>query len=175
MTTTQTTIPAFEVPEAPGLEYALTVCLELPHATGALRTAQMTNALGYAFIGVDGGWFQGPSISGKALPGGGDWPTLRADSSVVFDASYFLQADDGTMIRLHNRGLRVPEDPSFGHGPELVPGVERPLEERRPAYFRTTPLFEVEPGPHDWLAQHVFVGYGGPTPHGNLIHYYRVL
>lgn len=163
----------FTPPPAPGLEYALTVALDLDHAYGAVRTKQMTSGLAYGFIGVKGGWFRGPNIHGEALPGGGDWPTIRADGSAVFDASYFLRADDGTHIRLHNRGLRV--DPTLRvDGEAFVPGVKREFSEPEGVYFRVTPLFDVEEGPHHWLARRVFVGIGERTPGGNLIHYYAV-
>lgn len=161
-------------PPPPGLEYALTVALELDHEFGALRTAQMSNGQAYGFIGVKGGWFRGPNIRGRAIPGGGDWPTIRANGVAVFDASYLLQADDGTNIRLHNRGLRV--DPELTvDGATFLPGEARPFSEPGDVYFRTTPLFDVEEGPHDWLAKRVFVGMGERVASGNLIHYYSVL
>ena len=161
----------FVPPAAPGLEYALSVALELDHAFGAVRTAQMANGSAYGFIGVKGGWFRGPNIHGRAIPGGGDWPTIRANGVAVFDASYILQADDGTNIRLHNRGLRV--DPELTvDGSTFVPGVARTFHEPKDVYFRVTPLFDVEEGPHDWLAKRVFVGIGERRASGNLIHYY---
>ncbi len=164
----------FVPPAAPGLEYALTVALELDHERGAVRTDQMSNGLAYGFIGVKGGWFRGPRISGTAIPGGGDWPTIRANGVAVFDASYLLQADDGTQIRLHNRGLRV--DPELRvDGGAFVPGQPRQFHEPKDVYFRVTPLFDVEEGPHDWLAKRVFVGIGERRPSGNRIHYYAVM
>src|SRR5699024_2829322 len=136
-------------------------------------TAQMANGSAYGFIGVKGGWFRGPDIQGKAIRGGGDWPTIRANGVAVFDASYLLQADDGPNIRLHNRGLRV--DPELTvDGSTFVPGVARAFHEPKDVYFRVTPLFDVEDGPHDWLAKRVFVGIGERRESGNLIHYYAV-
>jgi len=170
MTSTAENISA---PPAPGLEWAISIALDLDHTYGAVRTAQMSSGLAYGFIGVQSGWFRGPNIAGKVLQGGGDWPTIRADGIAVFDASYILQAEDGTHIRLHNRGIRV--DPELRvDGETFVPGVERKFREPTGVYFRTTPLFDVEAGPHHWLAEHVFVGLGERTPTGNLIHYYAV-
>jgi hypothetical protein len=31
-------------------------------------------------------------------------------------------------------------------------------------YFRTTPVFEAGPGPHQWLVENVFVGVGERLP-----------
>lgn len=167
-------VPDFTPPPAPGLEYALSVALDLDHAFGAVRTREMSSGLAYGFIGVRDGWFHGPRIRGRAVPGGGDWPTIRANGVAVFDASYYLEAEDGTIIRLHNRGLRV--DPELRvDGAPILPGVEREFREPADVYFRTTPLFDVEEGPHDWLAKRVFVGLGQRTPTGNLLHYYAVL
>ncbi len=163
----------FTPPPAPGLEYALTVALELDHELGAVRTRQMSSGLAYGFIGVRGGWFQGPRIRGRAIAGGGDWPTIRGDNVAHFDASYILVADDGTNIRLHNRGLRVDPDLHVD-GEPFVPGVARKFSEPEGIYFRTTPLFDVEAGPHDWLAKRAFVGLGERRASGNMIHYYAV-
>ncbi|MFD2780627.1 DUF3237 domain-containing protein [Novosphingobium pokkalii] len=59
------------------------------------------------FVGVLGGSVIGPRFSGKVIPhSGGDWPTIRPDNSVRFDARYLLQADDGTIVALHNTGIR---------------------------------------------------------------------
>lgn len=169
MSTIEDVVP----PAPPGLEYALSVALELDHEFGAVRTHQMSSGLAYGFIGVKGGWFSGPRIRGRALPGGGDWPTIRANGVAIFDASYTLEAEDGTNIRLHNRGIRVDPELSVDGG-AFVPGVARPFREPEGIYFRTTPLFDVEDGPHDWLGKRVFVGLGERRASGNLIHYYAV-
>ena len=161
------------VPDPPGLEYALTVSLDLDHRFGAVRTAQMSSGFAYGFIGVAGGWFAGPRIRGAVLEGGGDWPTIRADGVAVFDAKYVLRAEDGTEIVLHNRGLRVDRELTVD-GETFVPGVERAFREPEGVDFRTTPMFDVEAGPHDWLATRLFVGRGERTETGNLIHYYAV-
>jgi hypothetical protein len=42
-------------------------------------------------------------------------------------------------------------------------------------YFRTTPIFEVEQGKHDWLTRYVFIGIGERTEGGNRIRYYALL
>ena len=42
-------------------------------------------------------------------------------------------------------------------------------------YFRTTPRFEVQDGPHRWLADHVFVGQGQRRPDVVELEIFRVL
>lgn len=42
-------------------------------------------------------------------------------------------------------------------------------------YFRTTPIFDVEQGKHDWLTRYVFIGIGERTEDGNRIRYYALL
>lgn len=162
------------VPPPPELVHALTVVLELDHATGSLRTPVMSSRLAYGHIGVKGGWFRGKDLSGVLIAGGGDWPTIRDDGVVSFDASYFLRAQDGTIIRLHNRGLRFTGGPGDAPDESWVPGAPRAFAETDGVYFRTTPQFDVEPGPHAWLSRTVFVGVGARTPTGNRIDYYAV-
>ena len=54
---------------------------------------------------IVGGRFSGPGISGRVLPGGGDFPVTRPDGGVIIDALYRLQTDDGYQIIIHNKGL----------------------------------------------------------------------
>ena len=53
----------------------------------------------------------------------------------------------------------------------------RGLTETVPAdayYFRAITLFEVAPGPHDWLSRHVFIGVGERLETGNRVRYFKV-
>jgi hypothetical protein len=123
-------------------------------------------------VPVGGGEFEGPRLRGKVLAHGGEFPHLRPDGVLSFDARYFMQEDDGTLIYIQNRGYR--------HGPpevmdrlyKLAPGdtVDPSLY-----YFRCTPTFETPAGKHDWLTRHVFIGLGERFEQGNKITYYTVL
>lgn len=118
------------------------------------------------------GEFEGPRLRGRVLNHGGEFAHVRSDGVFSFDARYFMQEQDGTLIYLQNRGYR--------HGPpdvmdrlyKLAPGdvVDPSLY-----YFRCTPTFEVAPGPHDWLTKYVFIGVGSRDERGNVIRYYQVL
>ena len=109
-------------------------------------------------IPILGGEAAGPGLTGTVLPGGADWQTLGADGVTLLQARYTLRAADGAVIGIVNTGVR-----------RASPDVARRLtagEVVDPAlyYFRTTPVFEVGPGPHRWLVENVFVGVGERLP-----------
>ncbi len=151
----------------PRLEYAFTISLELtglrwvaPTAIGVKRGAV------YAASGI----IEGPRLRGRVVPmSGGDFPLVRPDDVIDFDARYLLEADDGATIYMQNRGYRW--------GDESV--MER-LRRNEPVgsdeyYMRVTPKFDSPAGPHEWLNRHVFVGTAEKVPGGNRIHYFVVL
>lgn len=149
----------------PSLEYVMSVRLELGNA---FTSPTLSSGVQYGQVDVLSGDFSGPDIRGIALPSGGDTPVVRADGVVLLDARYFLQTDDGVLIRIANRGVfRMPSD------------VRRRIDAGEPVdpgeyYIRTSPTFEVPLGRYDWLSRHTFVGIGRRHQTGNLIHYYRV-
>lgn len=150
----------------PELKYVMTVRLELG---GAITTPMMASGVQLGQVGVISGEFEGPGIRGRALPAGGDSPMVRRDGVAQLDARYFLEVDDGTLIRIHNRGV-------FRMPPEVRDRIARGEDvEYTEYYIRTSPTFEVPPGPHDWLAQYTFVGVGRRHRTGNEISYYQVL
>jgi hypothetical protein len=153
-------------PKSRPLAFAFTVELQL---TNKLITPLTTRGVAYGQVTIKKGRFSGPRISGEVIPGGGDFPEVRADGIPAFEAVYFLREKDGTLIRLVNHGLRVapPEqEAAFAEG-RMVEGGSYKLH--------TFPTFDVEPGKHEWLAHNVFVGLGQRTPDGNRIDYYKVL
>lgn len=89
-------------------------------------------------IPITGGSFAGPRIKGKVLAGGMDWQLIRPDGCLDLYADYMMQADDGTLIHVINKGL-ISMD-------------------RAQPYNRCTPVFEVPIGPHDWLNKAMFTG-----------------
>lgn len=94
-------------------------------------------ALGYRqFIGITGGTVAGPKFKGRVLPGGFDFQlTYKASDCTQLSADYFIQAEDGTNIRVFNEGL-------------TCPGGER-------AIFR--PKLEAPKGSHEWMTRATFV------------------
>lgn len=153
--------------KAPQLAFAFEVRIEL--ARPMLLQTQSTVGE-RAAVYIQGGSFKGPNISGRVVPASGaDWAVVRPDSVLDFDARYLLEAGDGTLIYLSNRGYRWST-------PEVMARMKRgePVADHE-YYMRVSPRFEVAQGPHDWLNRHVFVGVGRRLPVGNAIRYYQVL
>ncbi len=149
----------------PSLEFAFQIQVYLGDALHLENTATG----GRGFRPVLHGEITGPLLQGKVLPHtGGDYPLLRRDGVASFDARYLLQATDGTLILLRNRGYRHGESSAMAG---LVRG-----EKVDPAayYMRLAPEFEVPEGPHDWLTKHLFVGAGVRDPEFATHRYYVV-
>lgn len=144
--------------DGPRFEFAFAVQLQFT-APQVVKSRQLGQERAGVF--VTQGRFEGPRIRGEVLgSSGGDYAALRPDGVLDFDARYMLRADDGTPIYLQSRGYRW-----------AAPG-DGPAEA---AYMRVSTRFEVEAGPHEWLARHLFFGLGQRTAGGNVIRYYQLL
>lgn len=120
-------------------------------------------------IPITGGIVEGPRLTGTVIPGGADWQIVFADGTIDLTARYTIQATDGTLIGVVNRGLR-----------RAAPDVLARLaagETVDPAlvYFRTTPVFETPDGPHRWLSRSIFLGTAQRHPAGVLLRFFEVL
>jgi hypothetical protein len=123
------------------LQYAFTLKVDLspPHEYG------ITNAGNKRYIPITGGTVTGPKLQGEILPGGGDWNTVQHNGVV-----------DGTVIGIMNEGRgRVSEELM---GKVFQEGIREGEEGSAGWYTKTSPTFEVIPGPHDWLVNTCFVG-----------------
>jgi len=151
----------------PQFEYAFTISIELagiqwvrPSSIGATRAAV------YAASGT----VEGPRLNGRVIPmSGGDFPLVRPNGVIDFDARYLLEADDGAIIYLQNRGYRWAGEQAMAkmaRNDPLDPGEY---------YMRVSPKFDAPDGPHEWLSRHVFVGVAEKLPGANRIHYFVVL
>ena len=155
-------------PFAPRFEHAFTISIELsaphwikPPARGDTRAA----------IYAASGEVAGPRLNGRVIPmSGGDFPLSRPNGVIDFDARYLLEADDGAVIYLENRGYRWAR--SEGAGVRISRNEEAGFDEY---YMRVTPRFDAPAGPHEWLSKHVFVGVAEKLPGANRIHYFVVL
>jgi len=155
-------------PHAPQLDHAFTITIELaglkwvqPSTMGDVRAA----------IYAESGTVEGPRLNGRVIPmSGGDFPLQRPNGVIDFDARYLLEADDGAVIYLQNRGYRWARSSEIaelmGRNAAVAPGDY---------YMRVSPRFDVPDGPHAWMGQHVFVGVGEKLPRANRIHYFVVL
>jgi hypothetical protein len=133
-------------PPTLSLAFRATVLIGRPQELGLLDGQRKR------IIPITGGEVRGPRLTGKVLPGGADWQTIRSDGVADIWARYSLQAGDGTLISVTN--------PGFRRGPAEVLARVAAGENVDPAlyYFRTTPRFETaSSGPHGWLNSSVFV------------------
>jgi hypothetical protein len=122
------------------------------------------------FIPIVGGTFAGPLLSGKVVPGSGDWQVVRADGTLLAEARYTLEAPDGVLIGVTNRGLRhaAPDIMAKLAAGETVPPGSY--------YFRTSAFFEAPlASAHNWVNRTVFVATAEREPDTAVIHFYRLL
>lgn len=158
--------------EAPHLEYVFQIRLRF---TRTQNIAAMPTGAGRGAVYLDEGLIEGPRLNGRAVPNsGGDYALFRPDGVLAFDARYMLEADDGALILMHNRGYL------WGRAPDVMARIRAWIFEGGPEvaaddyYLRTFPTFECAVGPHDWLMRHVIVGVGERRADGNMIRYYAL-
>jgi len=154
-------------PIEPRFEFAMTVTINLGKAYWV-----QPSAYGWQRAGVylESGTVEGPNIKGIVIPGsGGDWPWVRSDGVIDFDARYMLRTDDDAVIYLQSRGYRWgPKDIMD----KMARREEVPLDSY---YMRVAPKFDAPAGKYEWMNRYVFVGVAEKTPAGNAIHYFKVL
>jgi hypothetical protein len=120
-------------------------------------------------VAIRGGTVAGPRLQGRVLEAGGDWQIVRPDGTADLDARYTIQADDGALIYVINRGVR--------HGPADVLARLNQGEPVDPAlyYFRSAAAFETSAPQHAWLTRAVVVGVGERYPDKVVIRFWEVL
>ena len=132
------------------LTHVFTACVDV----GSALELGVTGRGRRRIVPIVGGRVSGPRLTAAVLPGGADWQVVRADGTAEVVARYTLRTEDGTLISVVNNGLR--------RGPAAVLARLAAGEEVDPSlyYFRTSPVFEVAPGPHGWLSDNIFVATG---------------
>lgn len=121
-------------------------------------------------VAITGGTFEGPRIRGRVVPGGADWQFVRPDGVLSVEAKYTLEASDGAMIMVTNRGMR--------HGPpEVIQKLARgEAVDPSSYYFRTVAEFEVAlDSPHAWLNRAMFIGVAERQASAAIIRFHEVL
>lgn len=154
-------------PFQPVLEHAFTIAIELTGLQWVTPTALGDTRAGvYAAEGT----ITGPLLQGKVIPmSGGDFPLVRPNGVIDFDARYFLQADDGAVIYMQNRGFRWAKTPEIAE--KMARNEDVPADSY---YMRVSPKFDAPAGPHEWMSRHMFVGVAEKVPGANRIHYFVV-
>ena len=121
-------------------------------------------------VAITGGSFEGPRIGGRVVPGGADWQFVRPDGVLSVEAKYTLEASDGALIMVTNRGMR--------HGPpEVIQKLARgEAVDPSSYYFRTAAEFEVAlDSPHAWLNRAMFIGVAERQAGAAIIRFHEVL
>lgn len=161
-------------PFAPQFEFAFEVCLRFRPLP---KVVNMPSGGDRGMVVLEGGEFEGPELSGIALPGsGGDFCLFRTDGVLAGDARYLLQEKDGSVFMLNTRAyIWGRSDEVMQKFERIAHGLSDEVVTPDEVYFRTMTTFEAPIGKHDWLAKHCFVGIGRRTAEGNAIRYYKVL
>jgi hypothetical protein len=155
-------------PFTPRFEHAFTIGIELSRPRWVMPSARGdTRAAIYAAAGE----ISGPRLNGRVIPmSGGDFPLVRPNGVIEFDARYLLEADDGAVIYLENRGYR------WARSEDAAIRISRNEDAGFDEYYMcVTPKFDAPAGAHEWLSKHVFVGIAEKLPGANRIHYFVVL
>lgn len=151
-------------PVTPTLELVFTIEAEISEARSAGPSPEGERL----HIPITGGHVRGPSLTGRILPGGSDWPVIGPDGTSRIEARYSIEAEDGTLIYVVNKGLRVSSDD--------VRTRLRAGETVDPSefYMRGAPVFDAPDGVHRWLAESLFVCSLAPRGRTIVIDVYRV-
>jgi Protein of unknown function (DUF3237) len=120
-------------------------------------------------IGIAGGTFEGPALSGEILPGGADWQLLQPDGTALVTARYTLRTHDGELILVDSRGVRT--------GPPEVLAALMQGEPRRASeyYFRTAVTLEASPGAYEWVNRAIFIAIAAREPSAVIYDLHQVL
>ena len=134
---------------------------------GDVVTAGETGIGVRRIIPIIGGEVTG-AITGKVLPFGADFQTIRPNELIDLEAKYAFETDDGAIVYVENKGMRF--------GPvELLQKLKRgePVDPKL-IYFRTVPRFETASPDHLWLMRSIFVCIGTRLPDRVLLDVYEV-
>jgi Protein of unknown function (DUF3237) len=147
----------------PGLEFVFSIHADIETS----RSAGPGLGGERLHIPIVGGEVRGKRLNGRVLPGGSDWPLIRADGASAIEAIYTIEANDGTLILVRNRGLRVST-------PEILDKLRKGIANPADYYFRTAPQFDVPNGPHQWLRENLFVASIAPASGKVVVDVYQV-
>ncbi|PJE55435.1 DUF3237 domain-containing protein [Marinomonas polaris] len=139
---------------APELKYFATLKVEIdaPQEVGVSVHGERR------IIPITGGTVQGNGWQGKVLRGGADYQLILTPRLTHLDAQYAIELDNGELIYIHNKAIRVAsaeitQKIKIGEpvAPELI-------------YFRCHPVFETSSPSMQWITERVFVGTGIRRP-----------
>lgn len=139
---------------APALEHLATLLVDVapPQEIG------QTPAGRRRVIPIVGGTVTGALLSGRILPGGADFQSIRSDTYTDIHARYVIETDAGETVYVENTGIRTGSAEDIA---KLAQG--RPVDPAR-IYFRSYPRFETAAPRLAWLNTHLFLGTGARYP-----------
>ncbi|MBJ7539617.1 DUF3237 domain-containing protein [Marinomonas transparens] len=109
-------------------------------------------------IPITGGTVQGNGWQGKVLRGGADYQLILTPRLTHLDARYAIELDNGDLIYIHNKAIRVA---SAEVTQKIKTGV--PVDPEL-IYFRCHPVFETSSSSMQWITERLFVGTGVRRP-----------
>lgn len=93
----------------------------------------------------EGGVVDGPRLSGRLLPGGGEWLQVGTDRVGRIDVRATIETDDGALVYMTNRGIIKLGDEGLQR---FAAGEDIAWDE---AYIRSAPLFETGAPEYEWI------------------------
>jgi hypothetical protein len=137
-------------------------------ANGATHIGPVPVGYQRRVVFVTGGRFDGGRLSGRILPGGGDFLMMRPDGGMHLDVRLVLETDAGELIYMTYVGRR--------HGPPEV--MERYKNSEAVAYgedyFRTIVQFETAAPRLAWLNGILAIGAGYRTADGAVYEIFEI-
>jgi hypothetical protein len=146
-------------PAAPPLRFLATLVVDVSEPLTVGPTDKGVRRV----VPILGGRVSGPELHGTVLPLGEDFQLLRSDTVSELHARYVVRTDDGDLVTVDNRALRVAEADvlaRLNRGDEVDPAA---------VYFRCAPRLEGS-GRWSWLSELILVGVGERRPLSVLIH-----
>lgn len=125
----------------PASDYVFTIRATIAEAMTVGATARGS----IRAIPITGGTVEGDRLRGRVVPGGADWQRTRDDGVTELEATYAIELDDQTLVKVVNRGI-----------------IAAQTEGER--YFRTAVQFTAPAGPHAWLNEALFLCRAGLDP-----------
>lgn len=123
---------------------------------------------GRRILHVTSGTFEGTSLRGEVLPGGGDWLVARRDGSIELDIRFTLRTSDHEIIYFRGTGLFLASESVTAR---IRSGESVPSEQY---YFRTAVMFEAGAARLSHLNDALHVGVGQRTAGGMITDVYAV-
>jgi hypothetical protein len=118
---------------------------------------------------VYGGHFEGERLSGEVLDGGSDWQSVRSDGSTILDVRLNLKTDDGALICMTYKGLRLGP-------PDVIARIEKgEVVDPASYYFRINPMFETASEKYAWLNGILAIGLGHRFEDGPVYNVFELL